>query len=187
MKVADPRHTLYKRSGAAFEGESIMTTRQVFISYSLSDADWVSHVRDQIVGAGLTAYLAVHDMQPGRDVVDKIQKAIDASAAVIVVLTKNATASTWVQQEIGYASRGGKLVVPLVSPSVAATPEVLGMLNGVEYVQFDPDDPEPGLRALGKWAIRFEESARQKDQQELFLILAGILLVVAVIGLSQGG
>ncbi|MEX6430115.1 MULTISPECIES: toll/interleukin-1 receptor domain-containing protein [Ferrimicrobium] len=93
-----------------------MTTRQVFISYSLSDADWVSHVRDQIVGAGLPAYLAVHDMQPGRDVLDKIQKAIDANAAVMVVLTKNATAPTWVQQEIGYASRGGKLVVPLVSP-----------------------------------------------------------------------
>jgi len=61
------------------------------------------------------------------------------------------------------------------------------VLSGVEYVQFDTDDPEPGLRALGKWAIRFEESARQKDQQELFLILAGVLLVVAVIGFSQGG
>lgn len=161
-----------------------MTTRQVLISYSTGDADWVSHVRSQIVGAGLTAYLAVHDIQPGRDVVDKIHKAIDASAAVIVVLTKNATASIWVQQKIGYASRGCKLVAPLVSPSIAATPEVLGMLNGVEYVQFDPDDPEPGLQAPGNWAIRFDESTRQKDQQKLFLILAEVLLVVAVIGLS---
>jgi len=85
-----------------------------------------------------------------------------------------------------------ELVIPVVKDKVIAEGsegklEVRGMLSGVEYVQFDTDDPEPSLRALGKWAIRFEESARQKDQQELFLILAGVLLVVAVIGFSQGG
>lgn len=164
-----------------------MGTRQLFISNSMNDADWVGNVRNQIERAGLTAYLAVHDVEPGHAVVDKIKTAIDASAAVIVVLTENATASTWVQQEIGYSSRAGKLVVPLVSPAVAATPEVLGMLNGVEYVKFDPEDPEPGLQALGSWAIRFEDLIRQKDQQELLFVLAGVLLVVAMIGLSQDG
>jgi len=35
--------------------------------------------------------------------------------------------------------------------------------------------------------MRFETSARRKEQQESVLLLAGVLLVVAVIGLSQNG
>jgi len=50
-----------------------------------------------------------------------------------------------VREEIGYAIKAGRLVVPLVAPSVAQDPALLGMLNGREYIRFDIDNPEEGF------------------------------------------
>lgn len=76
-------------------------TRPVFISRSTDDAAWVGQVRDQIERVGLSTQRATHDVQLGHDIVTKVQKTVGASAAVVVVLTKNAAASMWVQREIG--------------------------------------------------------------------------------------
>ncbi len=133
---------------------------QLFISHSSRDLEWVEPVRKRIEAAGFQAYLAEYDIAGiGHDLTAKIQREIDASAAMVVVLTENAARSSIVREEIGYALGRNKLVVPLVSPMVAQSPASLGMLNGPEYIAFDIEDPQEGLVKLTDWVNAF---ARQK-------------------------
>ena len=183
---------------------------QLFISHSSRDKEW-ELVQKRIEAAGFKAYLAEHDPQPGRPLAQKIQREIESSDAVVVVLTRNAAESSIVRDEIGYALGRGKLVVALVTPAVAADPAKLGMLNGLEYIPFDLDSPQEGLLALTDWANelswRKQEVLRQAqlialetqhaqtqatiadlaraqaqaDAATMVLVLVGALVVVAVI------
>ncbi len=136
---------------------------QLFISHSSRDVQWVELVRKRIEAAGFAAYLAQYDVAGvGHDLSPKIQDAISASTAVVVVLTENAAGSPIVREEIGFALGQGKLVVPLVTPAVAQSPAALGMLNGREYIPFDIDDPQEGLIKLTDWVNHF---ARQQQER----------------------
>ena len=135
---------------------------QLFISHSSRDLQWVELVRKRIEAAGFAAYLAQYDIAGvGLDLSPKIQDAISASAAIVVVLTENAAGSPIVREEIGFALGQSKLVVPLVTPAVAQNPAALGMLSGREYIPFDIDDPQEGLIKLTDWVNFF---ARQQQE-----------------------
>lgn len=136
---------------------------QLFISHSGKDRVWVELVCKRIEAAGFTAYLAEYDVAGiGQELTPKLCKAIMGSAAMVVILTENASGSIFVREEIGFALGQGKLVVPLVAPAVAQDPAALGMLNGREYIPFDIDEPNDGLVKLTDWVNQF--ARRQQDE-----------------------
>lgn len=186
---------------------------QLFISHSGKDREWVELVRKRIETSGFQAYLAEYDVSGiGSDLSPKIQEAIKASAAVVVVLTGNAAGSAIVREEIGFALGQDKLVVPLVTPEVAQRPADLGMLNGREYIPFDIDEPQEGLIKLTDWVNLFARQKQhelheaqltadraqiekmdhtiaqlqlQNDIAMLLLVFAGALAVAAIIAMSS--
>lgn len=91
---------------------------------------------------GIEPWLAEHDRQPGTALGEKVRLAIRRSTAVLVLLTRSAYESAYVQQEIGAALEAKVLVIPLVDPALKETME-LGMLQGVEWATFDFADPTP--------------------------------------------
>lgn len=136
---------------------------QLFISHSSKDREWVEPVCKRIEASGFRAYLAEYDLAGlGHELSSKIQDAIKASVAVVVVLTENAAGSPIVREEIGFALGQDKLVIALVTSAVAQNPAALGMLNGREYIPFDIDEPQEGLVKLTDWVNIF---ARQKQQE----------------------
>ncbi len=136
---------------------------QLFISHSSKDRQWVDLVCKRIETAGFAAYQAEYDHSGiGHDLGSKIQDAIKNSAAMIVLLTKSASESPIVRDEIGFAMGQGTLVVALVTPEVASDPVALGMLNGKEYTPFDLDDPKDGLIGLTDWVNEYVRIQQQK-------------------------
>jgi hypothetical protein len=116
----------------------------IFLSHNTRDRSWCEWLQEGATTIGIRAYLAEHDVQPGRSLAGKVT-VIDASDAVIVLLTDNSVAAPYVHQEVGYALRAGKLVIPLVQPGIGQ--EQLAMLQGVEYIPFDFDRPRKGRRS----------------------------------------
>lgn len=186
---------------------------RVFFSHSSQDADWVERVGAQATAAGVEMYLAEHDVRPGQQLGDKVTQAIEASDAVIVLLSKNSLASIYVQQEIGVAHHAEKLVIPILMGEVVGTD--LGILNGREYVLLDPAVPHDGLSRLSFALTQLIERQRQqmdaesqerlrqqmaaetqerlqrqlaemqrRGQQDL-LVVGGVLLLVGLIIMSQ--
>jgi hypothetical protein len=156
-------------------------TAYVFISHSSSDRIWVEWIASQARALGVQPYLAEHDAHPGGRLADKIEAAVRRSDALIVLLTKSAIDSRYVQQEIGYAKALGKVVVPLVHPDVAS--QSLAMLDGIEYIPFDFATPPSGSSDL----IGALEGIRQRAQaQDVVqgLLVAGLVVVLVAMAVQ---
>ncbi|MHB1940605.1 MAG: toll/interleukin-1 receptor domain-containing protein [Candidatus Dormibacteria bacterium] len=121
-------------------------TGQIFISHSSRDPLAVETVRLQLLAAGVTPYMYEYDHRPGAVLVDKLRAAIAASDAVVVLLTAAGAGSETVHQEIGISLGLRKPVIPLVEAGVGA--KELALLNGLEYVLFDPQSPQAALAAM---------------------------------------
>lgn len=149
---------------------------KVFLSHSHLDRPLVEGIKSQIEAIGISVYLYEEDSQPGQHLGEKLQGAIAASDALVVLLTSHSTASGYVNQEVGYALGRNKPVLPLVAPGV--DPGALAMLEGHEFLRMDPTAPLDGSTALLHYLHRRREL---RDQQDLVVALAliGILLLMA--------
>lgn len=92
----------------------------------------MNKVKKALQSNGLKCYVAEHDEDYGSSLPDKLSAAIDNSDVVIVILTQNGSSSSSVNQEIGYAKKAGKRIIPLVE-SGAPVPI---LLQGTEQVRF---------------------------------------------------
>lgn len=125
---------------------------RIFLSHNTRDRQWGEWLMRSAAAHGIKAYLAEHDAQPGSLLVPKIEKAIDDSAAVVVLVTDNSLNSVFVQHEVGYARKAKKLIIPVVQLGIAS--EQLGMLRGLEYIPFDFASPHEGHAQLTAAMLR---------------------------------
>ena len=156
---------------------------KVFISHSSTDKPWIDWIAQQAQAIGVEPYLAEHDVQAGRLISEKVKSNIRSSDAVLVFLTTHGMCSVYVQQEIGAAVTMGKLVVPLVHPVVES--ESRGMLNGVEYIVFDFDNPSEGAAKLVA-ALRDISLRKQRDELLEAVVVAALVVGLAYMASQQG-
>jgi nucleoside 2-deoxyribosyltransferase len=146
---------------------------KVFLSHSSVDAEWVRWIATSAEQVGIEVYLYEHDPQPGQLVAEKIETDIQSCDALVVLLTGSSESSPYVQQEIGYAKALKKVVVPLVQPGVSK--ERLAMLQGIEYIQFDFQNPQPGLGTL----LEYLQKAKLSKEESQALLAVGALVETA--------
>ncbi len=111
---------------------------------------------------------------------EKVQRAISHSHAVVVLITDKSRGAPYVQQEVGYAVRAKKLVIPLVQPGIPG--EALAMLQGVEYISFDFAHPERGRDELVTSLHRLVE---RKQEREMLVAMACLALVLLAVTASE--
>lgn len=154
---------------------------ELFLSHATSDAAIISEIRSRLAAVGVGVYTAEHDVRAGHSVHDKIDQAIRRCDVMVVLLTKAGNDSSYVHQEIGFAKRAGKLIIPVVTPEVARAG--LGMLEGIEYIVVDENDPSSALHVLSG---RIEQLARQKDRDDLMkAALVMVAIGIVIIALSE--
>lgn len=155
---------------------------RVFVSHSSRDEALVLALQDNAAGLGIEIYRAEHDLRPGHQLSTKIQREIERSHAVIVLLTTAAADSSYVQQEIGYALKARRQVIPLVERGLS--PEKLAMLQGKEYIELDPDDPDA---AMQKASIYLESLKDRKDFIDAALATAVVVGLIYLWSSGEGG
>ena len=92
----------------------------VFISYSTKDEDLARFVVQHLEAHGLTVFLASISLSPGERWTPQIIQQLQVSEWVILLASKSALSSPYVQMEIGGAIFGNKKLVPImwdVSPN----------------------------------------------------------------------
>lgn len=154
---------------------------ELFLSHATSDGALVRRIRKTLSGSGVRVYTAEDDRRAGDNVHEKIDQAMRRCDFMVVLLTDAGNRSRYVHQEIGFAKRAGKLIVPVVTAEVALTG--LGMLEGTEYILVNEADPSAALSDL---ASRIERLARQ--QRVDTLVMTGLIMfaVGAVIIAMEG-
>ena len=86
----------------------------VFISYSAKDEKLAQFVRSHLVAQQLDVFLASISLNTGEHWTPQIIESLRASEWVFLLASKNALASSNVQQEIGGAIFGKKKLVPIM-------------------------------------------------------------------------
>jgi hypothetical protein len=133
---------------------------KVFISHSTIDMDIIYELHRWLLSEGLEAYVAEFYPMPGIPVPSKVAGAIDSCDCFIALLTADGNRSEFVQQEIGYALRAGKFVVPIVEEGVVKPG---GFLEDVDYIPFNRYDP---VDAISSVVYFLKERAVRKDEEE---------------------
>ena len=99
----------------------------VFVSYSRRDKSYVSRLVKSLTEQGIPVWFD-QDVYAGDRWGTRLKEMIDTCAAVLLVMSPNAAASKYVQEELHEADESGRLVVPLL---LAGTP-IFGY-KGTQY------------------------------------------------------
>jgi len=86
----------------------------VFISYSSKDEDLAKFVKKHLTNEGLSVFLASTSLKPGDHWSKKIMENLRLSNWVILLASRAACQSQFVQQELGGAIYGNKKIIPVV-------------------------------------------------------------------------
>lgn len=78
-------------------------------------------------------------------------------------MSKKGATSPFVHQEIGYARKAKKLIIPLVEPGISSSQ--LAMLQGLEYIPFDFEDPRQGRAQLNQEKLLDQQIAKARQRE----------------------
>ena len=118
---------------------------RVFISYSRKD-EAAAHLLAHILGSNHIHCLIDRELRAGQKFDLKLQEMIREADLVLVLLTKGASRSVWVNQEIGFAIACRKTVWPL---AIETDIEPYGMISTTQaYSLFDWSDPALAIQRL---------------------------------------
>jgi len=152
---------------------------KVFISHSTTDMGIVWELYRWLCQNGIWAYVAEFYPEPGIQLPDKIAREIDNSDCLLAFLTVDGNRSEFVHQEIGYARKAGKLIVPVVEEGLV---KPKGFLEGMEYIPFRRYDP---VDAINRTAYYLREKAVRKEEEERSrAILGAIAFVIGLLALG---
>ena len=141
---------------------------RIFISYSSPDINIVSVLADQLRMYG-DIYYWDKDKTPGELAWEQIYSWIDNSDIVLVLVTDATIArSMSVGQEVGRAKAGNKLIIPIVSSSVANNG--LGFLSEITFQEIDITNPAPAIYKI----IELIDCKNKEEYQKLSLVLVAI-------------
>jgi len=156
-------------------------TFTVFVSHSTKDMNIVNELTKWLRANNVVVHVAELQVQAGKRLPEKVSNFINQSDCVLAILTINGARSKWVNQEIGFAVRAGKLVIPIVEEGV----RVKGFLESLEYIPFDRRNP---YDAVTRTVEYLRPLALRKEQQERAnRIFGGLLLLFGLLALASTG
>lgn len=150
---------------------------KVFVSHSTSDLGPVYQFKYWLDMNGIQTYVAELYPQPGAVLPSKIANAIDWSDCLIAIVTRDGDRSAWVNQEIGYAHKAKRLIVPVVEDGV----ELKGFISDLEYITFTRESPELAISEVTDYLVKLKANKEQQDNLKAgLLILFGIFALAAI-------
>jgi hypothetical protein len=137
------RITWFRRS---FEAHSIAEMARVFLSYAREDHDVREFLGSHLVAAGVEVFVDMA-MEPGTPAwTAELEKRLEASDAVVVLMTPSSKQSEWVRNECGYAFAQSVPIIPLLARGDERTSVPMELIR---YQRIDLGiSPIDGVRAL---------------------------------------
>lgn len=108
---------------------------QIFISYSEADTEIQQTLRKRMIREGITTWVNTVDIPTAEDFQSAINRGIEKTDNVVLLLSSDSLTSHYCQQELTYARRYHKRIIPLLvqSMDVATLPADLRMLQFVDF------------------------------------------------------
>ena len=128
----------------------------IFISHQKKDAGAARKIADYMMKAGIDVYFDEYDTSINRfdpnSVVAAIKRGLDASSHLLVLLSSNALASTWVPWEVGYGYHKNVFGLTLKEVAYTSLPEYLQVIQIVKGIN-SLNEFMSGLTGIGQEAM----------------------------------
>ncbi|MCY7422450.1 MAG: toll/interleukin-1 receptor domain-containing protein [Chitinophagaceae bacterium] len=106
-----------------------------FFSYSRNDGSFVERLATDLKHADVDIWLDKQDIPPGHLWDQEIQKALTEASGIVVVLSRQSVSSNNVMDEVSWALKKGKRVIPVLLEECDAP----FRLQRLQYVDFTSD------------------------------------------------
>lgn len=153
---------------------------KVFISHSTRDWGLVASLAKFLSIFGVQVFVAEWSLTPDEQINKKVFNRIKSADCMVALLTRNGTRVDWLQQEIMYALRTDKPIIPLVEKGI--NPEHLEKLQFKDYIEYDPYQPQQALVKTSGYVNSLK--LKKKEQEKMLLVAGGI---IAFLILLSGG
>ena len=131
----------------------------VFISYSHQDTDFANRLADGLVSLGVESWIDRAGIQAGERWSSSIQEGLDASRALVLILSPGSMASTNCEDEWQYFLDQGKPVLPVLHLPA----KIHFQLSRLQYIDFHG---QPFDRALPQLVEGIERLLAEAEAEE---------------------
>ena len=157
---------------------------EVFIAYASEDLPWVKQLAEKLREAGVVVFFDKWEIKLGENFVTAMERGLTGSAAGIVVLSPDAVASPWVEEERSVLVRRSKddprrMVVPVLYRD-CTIPPFLGNVQRVDFRDQTPANQEQALQELLCALRRQPLPKRIRTRGRLTKVLMQCVLVVCL-------
>lgn len=91
--------------------------KNIFLSYAYVDNEVATKFAQALSSVGLTVFYG-EQISAGDNWINTINKQLEASDVLIVLVSKEALDSSWVHMEVGAAWARNKMVIPVLFPGI---------------------------------------------------------------------
>lgn len=128
-----------------------------FISHAEQDLEALAALENALRRKAINFYVAEEDRKPGVVLSEKILEAIHKSDVLIALMTEAGSSSPSVNQEIGYARKLHRTVIPLVQKEV----NVGVLLDDLEQIRFDDRSLSDACEKVADYITQLKEDAQE--------------------------
>jgi TIR domain len=115
---------------------------RVFISHAGAQKKYATSVADGLESTGIPCWIAPRDLGAGTDWVDKIPAAVEDADLVLVLLSREALVSDWVDRELNWAVEKRRPLLPAVLGQVEPSPRLRFLFGTIQHTRL-PERPGP--------------------------------------------
>ena len=140
---------------------------QIFLSHSSKDAVIAERICEQLEKSGIQCFIAPRNIRPGKEYAEEIINGIDESAAVILLMSKNANSSPHVLREVEHAVSGGTPILVYKIEDVVLSKSMEYFLMTHQWVSSKPQEDYADILAFARDLAKKEneEQGRTKAAQ----------------------
>lgn len=151
---------------------------RVFISHSFCNREFIEKI-EPTLKLTCDLYIAKDHKDVGKPLWLEIQKQIDRADIVAVLITPEVQSkATSVANEVGYAKKAGKCIIPLVTEN--ADPNDLGMLSDLKWIAIKESEPEDAQYQIQNIISQRYTEILHKFNQDAVKALGIVLVLWAI-------
>lgn len=141
----------------------------VFISYSRKDTSIVDQFVNRLTEAGYNVWIDREGIYSGDEFSGKIAEAIDSSAIVLFFSSANSKASEWSANEISYALKYNKTIIPIKLDDTEFEKSLEIRLINIDFIQYRPNQLSSAIdRLIASVAKHLGKNKSEPNQEEDF-------------------
>jgi DNA-binding CsgD family transcriptional regulator len=142
--------------------------QRILISYDESDTPFATWLSDSLRALGHQVWTRREDMVGGASTFDSIQKALDDSDIMLLLVTPNSLRSRRVKSEWTYFfCECEKPLIPLLVEPLTPPLKINFMLASLQYVDFYRDHPDVALNALHRALVGLHSETVEDERDQV--------------------